>query len=489
MVPGYIPPKPDNRAQCSIRQFGLIAVISCTAESPVNQDLRPLTRLLKHVRNRIELTSIQGEDGQLARNVFRKVALERLASSEHVNRPVTLVGASGWLILLCFAALIGLGVAWALATKAPIKARGQGILIDQAGLVELVSEQGGLLQSIEIAAGDLVEEGQVIATLSRTNLRRELSGAQALLVDRQQRYDQMLAAQNDRVDREKTADERRLATILRITETLQERVPTLQNLAIELEELAERGLVPQRRLLDAQIAVLNLEERISTLQEEAQGIELEALDREAQRAFELLDERLSIGEQTRLIERLEAQLAEERVIRSTHAGRIVELQVNIGDVLPEGRALATLTQTGDDRELLALMFVPPEDGKRIEQGMVAEVDPTTVEREVFGHILAEVIAVSELPSTPEGMRRILQNDQLVQQLSLAGAPIEVRIRMTRDDTTETGYAWSASDGPVSGVNAGTLLEGRILLEERPLVDLLVPGASQRLAQFFSGATR
>jgi HlyD family secretion protein len=79
------------------------------------------------------------------------------------------------------------------------------------------------------------------------------------------------------------------------------------------------------------------------------------------------------------------------------------------------------------------------------------------------------------------MRRVLQNDQLVEQLSLGGAPIEVRLELRRTPDTPTGFEWSSSSGPVSGVNAGTLLEGKVVIEERPLIDLVVPSASQTLA--------
>jgi HlyD family secretion protein len=75
------------------------------------------------------------------------------------------------------------------------------------------------------------------------------------------------------------------------------------------------------------------------------------------------------------------------------------------------------------------------------------------------------------------MRRVLQNDQLVQQLSIGGAPIEVRLALTVDADTATGFKWSASQGPVGGVNAGTLLDGRVVVAERPLIDLVIPGFS------------
>ena len=412
----------------------------------------------------------------MAKDIFRKEALSRLASPERTDAGIRLVGASGWLILFSFIVAMAAGVAWAFATKAPIKVGGSGILIDQAGLVELSSEQGGLLEQVLLNAGDVVQQGQIVARLSRSELRRDLAGAQAELEDRQERFAQIKASHQARSEREAVADRLRVETLEQTRAALLERQTLLSERAASLEPLAKRKVVPQIRLIEAQIAVSDVDERILTLDEEQQKIALAAAERESVREIERLEERLAIDEITRRIARLTERLAEEQVIRSPHAGRVVEIKVNPGDVLREGGALATLAPDNLGRDLLALIYVQPADGKRIEPGMDAEITPTTVEREVYGHILGQVEAVSPLPATPEGMRRVLQNDQLVEQLSLGGAPIEIRVRLTTADTA-TGFGWSASEGPVGGVNAGTLLEGRVVVDQRPLPDLVIPGLS------------
>ncbi len=417
----------------------------------------------------------------MAREIFRKAALERMASPERTDRPTRLVGASGWMVLGAFLVALVAGLAWAVQTKAPMKVRAQGILIDRAGLVELASAQGGLLEEVRIAPGDMVEAGQVVATLSRSELRRELAGAEAQLEDLQDRYIRLETAHEARAEREAEADARRLATIEATQAALRDRLVLLRDRAEKLAPLAERGVIPELRVIEAQIAVADLEERISGLDVDAQAIGLEAAERQADRSFELLEDRLSIEEQQRKIARIGAQLDEEKVITATRDGQVVEIKVNPGDVLPAGGALATLAPDVLGRDLQALMYVPPADGKRVVIGMIAEIAPTTVEKEVYGHIVAEVVSVSPLPATPEGMRRVLQNDQLVEQLSLGGAPIEVRLSLKLDPDTPTGFAWSASQGPTGGVGAGTLLEGKVVIEERPIIDLVIPGATQAMA--------
>ena len=82
-------------------------------------------------------------------------------------------------------------------------------------------------------------------------------------------------------------------------ETLRTRLPILRELALELAPLTERGVVPRSRLLDTEVAVSDLEERISNLATQLDDIELAARERETQRDFELLEYHLSMEEQSR----------------------------------------------------------------------------------------------------------------------------------------------------------------------------------------------
>ena len=102
-------------------------------------------------------------------------------------------------------------------------------------------------------------------------------------------------------------------------------------------------------------------------------------------------------------------------------------------------------------------------------------DPGRHERAQYGYILGRVISVAPLPATTAGMRRVLRNDQLVEQLRVGGAPIEVRVALIRDPATRTGFAWSASKGPASDVSVGTLAEGRVAVDYIPVIAWLIPG--------------
>lgn len=417
----------------------------------------------------------------MAKQIFRQAALDRLASPEQLDAPTRLVGAPGWLIVLAFTASIGFGGWWALTTMAPVSVEAEGILIDRAGLVEISADLGGRLELVDLIPDAIVEEGAVVARISQSELRRDLEAAKAHYEDARTRFDRIEAFQAEQRRREAQSDAARRGTVERTLTVLRERSTLLDARVASTQKLVERKVVIQDRLLQTQIEATAARERISELEEEALRLDLDAVARESERQIDLLDESLEVEEQQRDVARLTDRLSDSQVIRSAHTGRIVEVKVNAGDVIQPGEALATLAPVNGSGELEAILYAEPAQGKRIEAGMEAEISPGAVEREVYGFITAQVFSVAPLPATPEGMRRTLQNDQLVSQLSTKGAPIEARVRLDRDPLTATGFAWSSSEGPVRGVGAGSLIRGRVIVDYVPIADLLIPGLSRMLA--------
>jgi len=241
-----------------------------------------------------------------------------------------------------------------------------------------------------------------------------------------------------------------------------------------MEKLIARGFITQDQLVDVQIELAAVREQLSNLGEAALRVRVDADARSGTSGLALLDEQREVDTQQRLIERLEARLGDEEVIRATVAGRVTEVKLGTGDIVAPGTALATVAP--NQGGLVALLYVPAAEGKRIAPGMRAEITPTAVERSVYGHIRGRVASVAPLPATPEGMRRMLRNDQLVAELTARGAPIEVRILLDRDAANASGFAWSASKGPPGAISAGSIVAGRVVVADRRIIGLLVPGA-------------
>jgi HlyD family secretion protein len=412
----------------------------------------------------------------LARSIYRKEALDRLANPEWLDAPVRLVGAPHWILLGGFCVMAMAALVWASLTQAPVKVAGRGILIDRAGLSEIVAGNGGQIASVDVAVGDRVARGQVIAVLARHELEREIADTRARLAQAEARFARLQTFYSGQTRQEGSADVDRLASIGRTRDELDQRRRALEERARRIAALLPRGFVGRDTLIAAQAAAAETRERIANLDNEAARLRVEGVGRTGRYRLALLDEQTGIDQLQRELARLRARAGEQTMIRAQAAGQVVEVKVGPGDVVAAGSALATLAPRDRGGDIVALLYVPAGEGRRIQPGMRAELVPDTVEREVYGSIVGQVVSVSPLPATRAGMRRILRNDQLVDTLLTAGAVTEVQVALERDPSTPSGLSWSSSRGPDRTVGVGTLTGGRIVIDRRRVINWLLPGA-------------
>jgi multidrug efflux pump subunit AcrA (membrane-fusion protein) len=156
----------------------------------------------------------------------------------------------------------------------------------------------------------------------------------------------------------------------------------------------------------------------------------------------------------------------ESPIASPYTGRILEVQDNEGDVVAAGQPLMSLELSNED--LSAIVYLPAAQGKQVQPGMDIQLSPSTVQKEEFGVLSGKVSAVSSFPATSQGMLRVLGSDELVRELSVSGAPIEVDVQLVKADTP-SGYQWSSGAGPSVTLDSGTFCTASVIIaEQRPI---------------------
>ena len=152
----------------------------------------------------------------------------------------------------------------------------------------------------------------------------------------------------------------------------------------------------------------------------------------------------------------------------------------VGQVVTPGEPLASLELSGDEHDLRALLYMPPDKGKQIKTGMRVRLSPRTVKREEYGFMYATVSQVAEFPSSPKGMLRLLENQALVEQFSSEGAPITVFAELEKDPTTPSGFKWSSPQGPPGRVFSGTFCNGSVEIRTQAPISLVVPYLKHKL---------
>jgi hypothetical protein len=159
-------------------------------------------------------------------------------------------------------------------------------------------------------------------------------------------------------------------------------------------------------------------------------------------------------------------------IRSPRAGHVLELRVGEGSFVQVGTVLVSFELAQEDLE--AVLYLPAVDGKKVRPGMEVQVSPSTISQQEYGALRGRVKSVSDYPATVQGMFRVLGNNELVQTLSSHGAPIEVRIELSKADTP-SGYQWSSPAGPPTTVQGGTFCSATIILGQHQPISMVLGG--------------
>lgn len=410
--------------------------------------------------------------------IFRKVALERLSSPEQLDQLMEVTSPKGWLALAALGALLATALTWGIFGAIPTEAAGEGILIRQGGVSNVVAAESGQVEEILVRVGDVIEKGQVVARLRQEELLRQIQDTRDKLADARSEYQDLLgyAGRQGQLRGRETEQQR---ANLRQSIRAYEREVQLARERVEAErELLKDGLITKQTLLASEQRLNTAQDQLASARLELNGLELKGLEAEQQVDQQVQTRVSAIRDLEIELRERQARLAESARVVAPRAGRVLELLVDRGDVVSPGTPIFNLEVMSE--ELMAVLFVPATAGKRIQPGMTARLSPSTVKREEYGAMIGEVVWVAEFPSTERGMTRLLGNEALVARMLEEGPPIQVNVALRRDPSTPTGYRWSSSSGPNVKISSGTLASGTIVVRQERPISLLIPGLRERL---------
>lgn len=98
-------------------------------------------------------------------NLYRKAALERMASPEKLDILLTITRPRHWLALIAIVMLIVAFFIWAVCSTIPVQTKGSGVFVLQGGMTRIVSTVEGQLTDSSVQVGDPISRGDVVARL------------------------------------------------------------------------------------------------------------------------------------------------------------------------------------------------------------------------------------------------------------------------------------------------------------------------------------
>lgn len=191
----------------------------------------------------------------------------------------------------------------------------------------------------------------------------------------------------------------------------------------------------------------------------------------------------AIGVTERQLATLQAQFESQSRVLSPVEGTVAEIAVDEGDIIERGAGLMTMIPAAArSAPLVATLYLPAADAKRVKPGMPVTIQPAATKREDYGSIVGRITRVAGLASTPQGIARTVKNQQLAAALAAGAAPIAVEAMLETDAAAPSGYRWTSSRGPNAKITMGTPCEADITVELQRLLTLLVPAARRLLPE-------
>lgn len=380
-----------------------------------------------------------GPPKNIQEKLFRKSALDRLSSPEQLDLMVRITSPAGWVALTALIGLITVAIMWGIFGNIPTKVIGSAMLIKTGGVVEISARSNGLITDVSVRAGDMVKRGQKIARIAQPDLLEQfnsLKARKAELQNKAQISTNLLKQKRD--------------TLKFNNEVLRRRLD-------DQNGLLKDGLITLQAVLTTQ---QQLEENAATLKE----LDLRKVDIE-----------LELVQVERNLDSVKVRLQLSTDVISPYSGRVLEIKLDENSIVQAGSSILNMELMGDSiKDLEVVVFVSSLDGKKVKPGMDIFISPSTIKREDYGYMVGKVTAVAEFPSTSQGMMRIMQNQELVKQLSAGAAPIQINADLTPDAGATSGFKWTSPGGPPLLIQSGTLGTANISVRSQRPISLVIP---------------
>jgi HlyD family secretion protein len=396
--------------------------------------------------------------------LFRKAALDKLASPERLDVLMEVTSPRAWVALGTIGGVLLLALVWAIFYSIPERIDGQGLLMRGSSLREIRAGGDGVLTKLDARLNDVVKPDQVIGELDQSSAADQVRTAQAKL-DEAMRESEAGSAEDKATIAQNNAT---IAGYQAQIDSTQAQLVSLEADLASRKDLLAKGLITAARVQALEQQVLGLRGQAANLR--GQIASLRASNNAIQQRIRARQSSVQMAQ----LEKQQASTTAEQTtqVKATVEGRIVELKKAVGDRVSYGEVIATIEPPSATLEVIA--YVDSSSGKRVRSGMEAQISPTTVRREEYGFLRGTVTNVGDYPVTPEGVMAVVANQALAKELIGSATKIEVRVKLEPNPNVPSGYQWSSSSGPPFRIDSGTRLVSSFVVDRKPPISYVLP---------------
>jgi membrane fusion protein len=354
------------------------------------------------------------------------------------------------------------------------KARINGWLVPDRGLVRIVASQPGVVAQLYVREGAEVRRGDPLLAISaevqsqalgatREEIARRLVGRRESYLRERELQLQLQAQQSHELSQRLAALRSEQENLERERELQRNRLRLAEGTAARERRLQDQGIIPVQRLEQAEQERLGQALVLRSLERNWAAIQGERLALEGELRNLPLRFRALVAEIDRSIGSVEQELAETEarrqvVIPAPQDGTVTAIQAEPGGSVNTTTPLLSVVPTGS--ELQAHLFSPSRAIGFVRPGQGVLLRYQAFPYQKFGHYQGTVASVSRSAISPGDLPQ-----QLSGLTSLYGATEPVyRITVTLASQTANAY------GEAVPLQPGMQLEADVLIERRRLIE-------------------
>ncbi len=393
---------------------------------------------------------------------------------EEINQMLKITRPRYWISLSALGLLTIITIIWGIFGSIPQEIDGLGEIISKKGLNGIIALYPGGVEEVRYELGEKVNAGDVLIKLVQPQLRHQLVELYAEL-DVLGFQDSLLLTRDTRDYPSKmrfySLEEERLKRELLHVQDL---INFFELKMQQQQDLWDKGLATRENFVNAKNDLSDAHNQRTQLEQQVKTNQLDQQSWNYDRQFKQEDYSGQIQILKKKINDLQDEYNRQTIINSPVDGMIIDKSVTSGDYVNAGTRMMVVEDLENSRNHLLDLFIPFNSNAVVGPGMRVMVKPFTVNENLYGWLMGEVVEVNHFVSNTSSILDELGNPDLVELIEKQGPTYRVKIALIPDPSTKSGYEWSNKTGPPYAINTGTLCRASIRVREKAPIDYIIP---------------
>ncbi|MBS1370091.1 MAG: NHLP bacteriocin system secretion protein [Lentisphaeria bacterium] len=406
---------------------------------------------------------------------------------EQMNRGTqshTLTGVKArwtWFLFGSVSLFFGAMIFWGFYGSMVESVSGVGITLLRGGVHPIVAGGSGTLSHLNIQAGADVSAEQIVGQIYNPEMLfnvRKLESEYKLLcseIEFLKQGTERLTAQLLGMDREK---KKHLEHLTVQQETGRKRAADIADIYSRLSNLGIVSKIAYYQTLDQMVQTENSLLSTLFLSMEADISQQDRIWQQEQKLLELKQRQEQKKQDLELGQKL---YREAFWITPNFDGQVLEVFKEEGAYVQNGEKVA-LVASNQTEGMYLVAFVPPDQGKRIRNGMSAFFSPAAAPSAEYGYLKCVVREVSTMPVNAETVQAELMNTSLTRMVAGQYAVIRVVLEILPDSQSPSGYRWTSRKGYSRKIVNGMLGDVIINTSYRAPASYVIPALRELLSR-------